>query len=222
MTSGKGVGFGWFRIVLRGRLILPAHRLQRKNRVENLLYRYLGRLSRSGIITDMWTDLDAWVRVGERLARGSIDQNPGWFFTDGTMAHALTTGDHGGRHRAERVIECVRRGRIFRNLRVTAGGQTAAEWFNIAAFGPNTPGLWGNTPKGFLRGPGFWNVDFALTRNLGIGDGKHVEVRVETFNIFNHLNLGSPNTTFGSPNFGKITATSGGPRIMQFAAKFVF
>jgi len=95
-------------------------------------------------------------------------------------------------------------------------------WFNTAAFAPNTPGSWGNTPKGFLRGPGFWTVDLAVSRNLGIGAGRHVEVRIEAFNVFNNVNLGNPNVTFGNANFGRITATAGGPRIMQFAAKYVF
>ena len=99
---------------------------------------------------------------------------------------------------------------------------TETQWFNTAAFAPNTPGLWGNTPKGFLRGPGFWNVDLALTRNLVVGAGKRIEVRWEVFNVFNHVTLGNPNVTFGNPNFGKITSTAGGPRIMQFAVKYVF
>ena len=99
---------------------------------------------------------------------------------------------------------------------------TADKWFNTAAFANNTPGVWGNTPKGLLRGPRFWNVDLALTRNIGVGDGKHLEVRVEMFNVFNHVALGNPNVTVGNANFGRITATAGGPRIMQFASKFVF
>jgi hypothetical protein len=95
-------------------------------------------------------------------------------------------------------------------------------WFNTSAFAPNTPGVWGNTAKGILRGPGYWNVDLALSRRLGVGEGKHVEVRIEMFNVFNRVNLGNPNVTLGNANFGRITATSGGPRIMQFAAKYVF
>ena len=73
-----------------------------------------------------------------------------------------------------------------------------------------------------MSGPGFWTVDIALSRNFAIGDGKHIEARVESFNLFNHVNLGNPNTTFGNPNFAKITSTAGGPRIMQFAIKFGF
>ena len=82
--------------------------------------------------------------------------------------------------------------------------------------------MWGNTPKGILRGPGYWNFDLALSRNFTVGTGKRVEARWEVFNVFNHVALGNPNTVFGNPNFGKITATAGGPRIMQFAAKYVF
>jgi len=96
------------------------------------------------------------------------------------------------------------------------------QWFNQAAFAPNTPGSWGNTSKGFLRGPGFWTFDLALSRNIGVAQNQHVEVRIESFNLFNNVNLGNPNVTFGNANFGRITATSGGPRIMQLAAKYVF
>jgi hypothetical protein len=96
------------------------------------------------------------------------------------------------------------------------------QWFNQAAFAPNTPGSWGNTAKGFLRGPGFWTFDLALSRNIGVAQNQHVEVRIESFNLFNNVNLGNPNVTFGNANFGRITATAGGPRIMQLAAKYVF
>ena len=104
----------------------------------------------------------------------------------------------------------------------TVSNPSETQWFNTAAFAPNTPGVWGNTPKGFLRGPGYWNFDLALSRNIEVGGSKHIEARWEIFNVFNHVALGNPNVTFGNPNFGKITATAGGPRIMQLAAKFVF
>jgi hypothetical protein len=99
---------------------------------------------------------------------------------------------------------------------------TADRWFNTAAFAPNTPGVWGNTPKGFLRGPGFWNVDLALTRNVPVGDGKHLEVRVETFNVFNHVALGNPNVTFGNAQFGRISSTRFPSREIQLGARFLF
>ena len=99
--------------------------------------------------------------------------------------------------------------------------RTFDRWFNPDAFAANTPGVWGNTPKGFLWGPAYWNVDVALSRNVAVGNQRHVELRVESFNVFNHVQPGNPNVTFGNTNFGRITTTDA-PRIMQFAAKYSF
>jgi hypothetical protein len=98
---------------------------------------------------------------------------------------------------------------------------TFDKWFNTGAFAANTPGVWGNTPKGFLRGPAYWNVDMAVSRNIPVGNAKRVEVRLEAFNVFNRVQPGNPNVTFGNANFGRITTTDP-PRIMQFAAKYTF
>ncbi|HET9830621.1 MAG TPA: hypothetical protein VFP91_02880, partial [Vicinamibacterales bacterium] len=98
---------------------------------------------------------------------------------------------------------------------------TALQYLNMSAFSQNTPGVWGNTPKGYLRGPGFLNVDMALSRNVAVSQHK-IELRVEVFNVFNRVNFGNPVTTLGATNAGAITTTSGDMRIMQFAAKFNF
>jgi hypothetical protein len=80
----------------------------------------------------------------------------------------------------------------------------------------------GNTRRGDLYGPGFWNADLAFSRNIGLQGGRRVELRVEAFNLFNTVNWGNPNVTFGGNTYGRITGTTGDPRIMQFAAKFEF
>jgi hypothetical protein len=98
---------------------------------------------------------------------------------------------------------------------------TALQYLNMSAFSQNTPGVWGNTPKGYLRGPGFLNVDMALSRNVAVSQHR-IELRVEVFNVFNRVNFGNPVTTLGATNAGAITTTSGDMRIMQFAAKFNF
>src|SRR5204863_2332828 len=105
--------------------------------------------------------------------------------------------------------------------RVFVAGGTALQWFNMAAFAQNTPGVWGNVPKGYLRGPGFWDVDLALSRNIIVAAQK-VEARVEIFNLFNHANWGNPIVTLGATNAGAITTTNGDMRIMQFALKYTF
>lgn len=96
------------------------------------------------------------------------------------------------------------------------------QWFNMAAFAQNPAGSWGNVPRGYLRGPGFWNVDLALSRNLPIAEGKRVELRVEAFNLFDTVNWANPNVTLASATQGRITNTAGDARIMQFAVKYSF
>jgi Carboxypeptidase regulatory-like domain len=104
------------------------------------------------------------------------------------------------------------------------GSATSLAWFNLAAFAPNTPGVWGNVPRGYLRGPGFWNVDAAFSRNINVGNGRRVELRVEAFNLFDHENWANPTVQIGSTNLtnGRVTNTAGDPRIMQFAVKYNF
>jgi hypothetical protein len=97
-------------------------------------------------------------------------------------------------------------------------------WFNPAAFTANSPGVWGNVPKGYLFGPAFWNADAAFSRNVNLSKGHRVEIRVEAFNLFNHVNWGNPGITQGSVSLtnGNVTSTGGDPRIMQFALKYGF
>jgi hypothetical protein len=110
--------------------------------------------------------------------------------------------------------------RTFAN---TGGAQSMA-WYNLAAFAPNTPGLWGDTPKGYLTGPACWNVDVSFSRNLPVGSSQRLELRVEAFNIFDHENWANPTVQIGSTALtnGRVTNTVGDPRIMQFAVKYSF
>ncbi len=98
---------------------------------------------------------------------------------------------------------------------------TALQYLNMSAFAQNTPGVWGNTPRGYVRGAAFWNVDMALSRNVRVSQ-RQVELRVEVFNVFNHVNFGDPVITLGATNAGAITTTNGDRRIVQFAAKYNF
>ena len=106
----------------------------------------------------------------------------------------------------------------------TTGSTPSLAWFNLAAFAQNPAGVWGNTPKGYLFGPGFWNVDASFSRNLNFSGGKRVELRVEAFNLFNHSNWANPTVQVGSTSLtnGRVTNTTGDPRIMQFAVKYGF
>src|SRR5262245_4066238 len=101
-------------------LNLFPNQLLREHCIENLLYSRLGRLGRDSVIAYMRADLHALVLVRERLMCRSINEHTGRLLANGAMAHALSTGDHRGRYRTERIIKRVRCGRILRHLCIAA------------------------------------------------------------------------------------------------------
>jgi hypothetical protein len=105
----------------------------------------------------------------------------------------------------------------------TLGSAPSLAWFNLAAFAPNTPGFWGDTPRNYLVGPHYWNVDLAFSRNINVS-GQRFELRVEAFNLFDNQNWANPTVQIGSTSLtnGRVTNTTGDPRIMQFALKYSF
>lgn len=81
---------------------------------------------------------------------------------------------------------------------------------------------YGTVPRNSLRGPSRTNFDLAMSKITPlIGERLSLELRAEAFNVFNTAQFSDPVTNISSPNFGRITGTAA-PRIMQFAAKFIF
>jgi hypothetical protein len=79
-------------------------------------------------------------------------------------------------------------------------------------------------PRRFFYGPGMNNWDMALLKATRFGEWKVLEMRLETFNTFNHAQFFGPtsvNANISSASFGQ--AVSAMPsRVMQVAAKFSF
>jgi hypothetical protein len=100
--------------------------------------------------------------------------------------------------------------------------QKIAEDFNIAAFAVPAAGTpYGNSPRDPLVGPGYVNTDLSAFKKFAVFEKSDLLFRAEVFNLFNNVNLGTPNGTLTSAQFGKITS-SNSPRIMQFALKYEF
>jgi Carboxypeptidase regulatory-like domain/TonB dependent receptor len=89
------------------------------------------------------------------------------------------------------------------------------------AFDPNAP--FGNTQRNLLYGPGQKNVDFAIVKFMPFTERFRGEFRTEFFNLFNFANFANPGNNILVPaTFGRITSTSAGPRVIQFAFKLNF
>jgi hypothetical protein len=96
-----------------------------------------------------------------------------------------------------------------------------AAWFNQSAFVQNAPATFGSSGIGAIRGPGFWNVDFTLQKQFRFTERQRLEVRGSFFNLFNHANLGNPNTTQLNSIFGQITSTTA-PRVAEVGLRYAF
>jgi outer membrane receptor protein involved in Fe transport len=110
-------------------------------------------------------------------------------------------------------------------------GRSASQWFDTSAF-VNPPNFtYGNVGRTLpnVRAPGTVNLDLSAIKDTGVGERLRIQFRAETFNAFNHVNLGIPNTTFvpganglnRSGTFGTIVSARD-PRIVQLGMKLVF
>jgi hypothetical protein len=115
--------------------------------------------------------------------------------------------------------------------------------FNAAAFtnpaGSFTPG---NTPRNYLRGPGFAQVDLSIMKSTRLWENTSLQLRMDIFNLFNNPNFAdpsgglvpgdTPNTLAPTAFFGRSVSTVGnqlggllgfgGPRQIQLSARFNF
>ena len=99
------------------------------------------------------------------------------------------------------------------------------QYFNSGAFTDNALGTPGDVARRFFSGPGMFNTDAVLHRNFQIREGKVLQLRLEVFNLFNHVQFFGPAAVNGDVDntqlFGKVQ-NSAAPRLMQLAVKFTF
>lgn len=91
-------------------------------------------------------------------------------------------------------------------------------------FNPN-PGQTGNLGRTQVNGPGYFNLNAALLKNISFSESIRVQLRAEAFNLLNNVNInlggGSQYLNINSATFGQATSATT-PRILQFAARFEF
>jgi len=108
---------------------------------------------------------------------------------------------------------------------------TREQWYDPTVFGRPAPGTFGNLPRNKLRGPGYWRTDASLFKKFIFTETTELEFRIESVNVFNHVNLGQPADFIGNPanpdsNAGRINSTAyfgaDPQRNFQFALKLKF
>ena len=150
-------------------------------------------------------------------------------FESGTPINVTSNGDPGtlgsgtgGGQRADYIG-----GQIYPN------NQTRFHFFNPLVFARPAQGSLGNLGRNALTGPGFQNWDISLYKDTHITERVTAQLRIETFNTFNHTQWATVGGAISVPNpsTAVTTATAGtsgqvtvsrDPRNIQLGLKLVF
>ncbi len=107
----------------------------------------------------------------------------------------------------------------------------ADQYYDPTAYTFAAATLLGTVGRNTLRAPGYFNVDFALSKNWrapSLTKDFEVQFRAEAFNLLNHTNLGLPSMTVFNANgarladAGRITSTIAPARTFQIGMRVVF
>ncbi|WP_420239197.1 carboxypeptidase regulatory-like domain-containing protein [Telmatobacter bradus] len=116
------------------------------------------------------------------------------------------------------------------NGALPTGQRTIKKWFNTADFSNPGTDNWSdyNSGRNILQGPGTKDIDFSLFKHFVIKQAQALELRAETFNLFNTPQFNNPSAVVGTSTFGTISS-AGSPttlqrtsREIQVAAKYTF
>jgi Carboxypeptidase regulatory-like domain/TonB dependent receptor len=110
------------------------------------------------------------------------------------------------------------------DLEINHDPRNGQPYFNASLFSIAPLGSPGTSPRRFFYGPGQDNWDMALLKVTHLSESKVLEMRLETFNTFNHAQFFGPtsvNANISSLSFGQVVSAMPN-RVMQVAAKFSF
>jgi hypothetical protein len=117
-------------------------------------------------------------------------------------------------------------GEATRPDRIAAGeleNPTADQWYDVKAFAVVPTGAYrfGNSGRNILSGPGTININASLSRRFRFNKTRALQLRVESFNLPNRVNLGLPENNVDVPTAGSIRYAKN-PRTMQVGLRFEF
>ncbi len=106
--------------------------------------------------------------------------------------------------------------------RLDGSARSSSRWFNTAAFVNPAAFTYGGLGRNVVIGPGAVNFDIGAYKDFVFKERVGLQFRVETFNSFNHTNLGQPGGTVGNAQFGVISTTATDARDVQLALRLRF
>jgi hypothetical protein len=105
-------------------------------------------------------------------------------------------------------------------------GAANASYFHIPINVPNGTGPYGGrfgtSGRNTFSGPPLHNFDIALSKEFNLDKRLKLQSRAEFYNVFNIVNLSTPNNVLTGSGFGMITSTASNSRQLQFSLKLVY
>jgi hypothetical protein len=95
------------------------------------------------------------------------------------------------------------------------------QYFDPTVFSLPAAGTFGNLGHNALRGPGRDNWNLSLFKTFAFKENSGLQLRLETFNTFNHTQFQNVDTGITDGRFGQFTSAYPA-RIMQLGGKFYF
>ena len=113
-------------------------------------------------------------------------------------------------------------GKVSYTNSVVAGNQHV-QYFDPTAFADPAKGTFGNLGHNALRGPGRDNWDLSVFKSFMLSEsrGSRFELRLETFNAWNHTQFQNVDTGRADSRFGQYTSAYGA-RVLQLGGKIYF
>jgi hypothetical protein len=112
---------------------------------------------------------------------------------------------------------------------------TQARWFDTSKFHALPTSTDPNLPPNLhkrdnpwtwpgVEGPGIWQSDMTLSKSFQLTERFRLEVRGESYNVFNHTNFANPIVDFNNANFGRVTTklVAYNGREFQYGLRLVF
>ncbi len=105
--------------------------------------------------------------------------------------------------------------------RIQLAGPTIDQFFNTSAFSVPAPGLFGNSARNLIIGPGSRQLNAQFARDVRMGGNRAVTLQLNATNLLNMVNYATVDTVVNSPTFGQVLSVRP-MRSMQFTLRFRF
>jgi hypothetical protein len=103
--------------------------------------------------------------------------------------------------------------------------RTVQDWYDKSCFVAGVAYNYPNSGRDVILGPGGINFDMSASKNFllpSLREGTRLQLRLESFNLFNHPQFGQPNVNAYNAQGGTINFLANTPRQLQLGLKVIF